>query len=154
MNDNIETKITSAQDYISKFKRKITKIVNLPSGATFEIKKITLRDYIKCGGITLQSLSDITDKTVEEKNKIIWDKMTSEQKEQQLKINDKIICASVVNPKLTLETNVNSNEAIPISMLDDNDYYFLLNEISNFSFANEDMKFFREGEKSSNVNTG
>ena len=66
-NEVKELKTTDAGSYLKQQGK--TKLVSLPSGAVFEIKKITGRDYLKSGGIVLQSAGNLADKNAEEKQK-------------------------------------------------------------------------------------
>lgn len=140
-----ELKVTSASDY--KSTQSTRKLVKLPSDAVFEIRKITGRDYLREGGLALQSASDFTSSTIDEKNKILFDKMSADDKKKSLEIAEKMIILATTNPTLSLQAEP---DKICIKDLDDADFYFLLKEITEFAFGKKDLEFFREGTESPN----
>ena len=137
---------TTVESYRSKNVQ--TKEVTLPSGEVFEIKKITTRDYIQNGGLQLSSASEIAGSS-EEKNKILWDKMNDGQKKQQLEATSKMIILAVINPPISY---VKMDGKLCIEEITDEDYYFLLKEITSFSFGRQDLKPFRQ--EPDTVNSG
>lgn len=141
-----ELKVSSVNDYKSKQDNR--KLVSLPSGSVFEIKKITGRDYLREGGLGLQSAVDISNPDVSaEKNKILFQKMTDEEKKKSLETTERMVVLAVTNPALSL---VQESDKINIKDINDEDFYFLLKEITEFSFGKKDLDFFREKPESVN----
>jgi len=132
-----ELKVTGIADY--RKKTQATKKVKLPSGAVFEIKKVTGRDFLREGTLPIQGTRDIVES--EEKRKIWWDRLNPEQKKKQMQTLDSMICLAVVNPGLSMEK---TEGKLCVSELTDSDYYALLSEITKFSFGGEDLKSFRD----------
>jgi len=135
-----ELKVSLASDY--KSKQILRKLVKLPSDAVFEIKKITGRDYLREGGLGIQSAADFANPDVStEKNKIIFEKMSSEDKKKSIESTERMVVIAVTNPILSM---TQEPDKICIKDLTDEDFYFLLKEITEFSFGKKDMEFFRQ----------
>jgi len=132
-----ELEPTTIEDY--KKRTHATKVVALPSGARFEIKKVSGRDFLRQGNIPLQGTRELMES--EEYRKAWWDKLSDEQKKKQMETLDEILSLAVASPQLSTQPGEN---ALLVSELTDDDYYALLSEITTFSFGGgERLKPFR-----------
>ena len=138
-----QKKVSTVKDYQSKIDKKI---VELPSGEYFEIKKVTGRDYIRAGGLPVLSVREIAGQS-EEKQKEIAKKLTTEQQEKYMKVCDEMLVLATVSPALSIKKE---NDKICVHDLSDNDYYALLEQITSFSFGRQDLKPFRNEQTASN----
>ncbi len=143
MDEKENMQITNVEEFYKKAKTK--KTIKLPSGFIFEIRKINVRDY--GANIPLKTLDDIVKKS-DEKEAIQFSKMSSEQKQEAMKINNWLICDGVINPPISLCEEAGK---VYIGDLSDDDYFFLLNEILNFSRGEISLKFFRKDGVSDNI---
>jgi len=120
--------ITSTKDYLEKIRQ--SKIINLPSGAIFKIKKASVRDFIFKGNLPISSTKDVVaskDKLVEQ-----WQAMSDENKRKSTESMDYMIVKAVDEPKLCIEPEEGK---LPVSDIVDEDYYFLLKEVTEFSYG-------------------
>jgi len=138
---------TTAQEY--KEKAQQTREVTLPSGAVFKIKNITGRDFVRDGGIPLDTLNQLTSSTADEKKDILMKKLSAEDRKKLFDYNDTLITRACVEPRVTLNGEPGT---IAITDIVDADYYFLLNEIVAQKGGGDAVKSFREGE--SDIDSG
>ena len=132
-----ELKTTGIEDY--RKRTQATKLVALPSGAKFEIKKVTGRDFLRQGTIPVQGTRELMES--EEHRKAWWDRLSDDQKKKQMETLDKMLSLAVVSPELSTEPR---EGALLVNELTDDDYYALLSEITTFSFGRgESFKPFR-----------
>ena len=136
-------KITSANEYKEQLCK--TKIAELPSGAVFEIKELTQRDYLIEGGsiisdLTGAILSGEKKEILEEKLKKKIASMTFEQRKDyeknQKAFFDSIIIKCVINPKISATVQP---DLLFIEDIKDLDYFKLIEEISNLSSMGGDV---------------
>ena len=107
--------------------KEATKKVPLPSGYEFEIKKINPHELIT-ESFPLKSTMDLTN-TSDEKKAIIWDEMSSEEKQKQMDFNTMLIEKALIDPVLT-------NEEVNILFKKRSaDYFALLSEVTSFSLG-------------------
>jgi len=130
-------KITSANEY--KETNCKTKLVELPSGAVFEIKKVTQRDYLIEGGSVINDFAEVLlsgekKEVLLEKIKAKLVKMTFEQRKefekQQKEFLDNIIIRGTVNPKISI---ILQPDSLLIDNINDDDYFKLIEEIKDIS---------------------
>lgn len=130
--------IANLDEYKKKMDAVNEKIITVPSGNEFKIRKIKIKDQVKFGIMNLKKLDMIrlegeTDQDVEKK--------VSGFTDEQLQIlNDRIdntIITCVIEPKLNKVT---------IEILSDEDRDFIYKEINSFS-ERQDLKSFRDTEK-------
>ncbi len=140
-------KITTVNEY--KIKKAETVQVNLPSGAIFEIQKVSGHRYATKGRLPISSVRDIAGQS-EEKRKIAVQKMTPQEQKDIYNVCDDMICIATVNPPISL---TKENNKIWVENLADNteDYYALLKAVSMFSFGGKDLKPFRDEQTSANI---
>jgi hypothetical protein len=136
---------------LRKTTRKVITLLN--SKQMIEIRKVSVKEYNQLtGGTELVGLDEIQRDDPEKRKKIEailkarFDSYTPEQKEEykkkNIRDNDKVIIAATIDPKITPEP---SDDTIGINELDDIDYYYLLNQIIEFSWGTrQDLKPFRE----------
>lgn len=134
----MEKKVTTVNEYLEKSCS--TKLVELPSGAVFKIRKVTARDYVVNSEMPIRSTKEISTSS-DEKNQIAIDKLTPAQRKIMMKANDQLIVKSVISPKLSIEKIEN---CLCVDELSDTDYYKLVSEITSLSFVDDkELKFFR-----------
>jgi len=104
------------------------KEVTLPSGAVFRIRKLRGRDFLKIGGFPIVSTTDIARSKPED----IFEKISDEERKKLVEAMDKIIALAVKEPKIGLKKEEGK---LCIDELADDDYYFLVNEINDFSMG-------------------
>lgn len=109
----------------SEYRAKQRKIVTLPSGFTFEIRKMSPLVFAKMFDV----LGYEANVSKEQTESIIKEKL-----EEILKL---IIPNCVVKPKISLEPT-DDEEVLCLEDLEMDDFYTLLDEISNFSGLSED----------------
>lgn len=113
--------VTSAKAY----RERQRKIVTLPSGFVFEIKKMSPLTFTKMFEL-IGVGTDVTGERAEE--------MVKEKLYDVLKL---IIPECVVNPKIVLEST-DDEDALALEDLEMDDFFALLNEISEFSGLGEE----------------
>lgn len=121
------------------------KEVTLPvSGLTFKIRKVSSREQIKKCQNSLLSLKDF-DKKAKEKNEVLLEKMSPEERQALLEYNAKTIQLAVVEPLIVLEeSEQNPAEGkLWISSLEDADFEALTKAVTEFSLGRQDSKSFR-----------
>jgi len=150
--------ITTAEAYRSKRESESRKEVVLPSGAAFIIRKISSRELVEKGLETpvkrsqdiileannAEAWSRLTDEQKKEqltKTQERWQNLTAQQKKDQMIFNDQLISLGTVSPKLT--AGEASADVLSVHEFDDDDYYALLKEISEFSWGKKVNEFFR-----------
>lgn len=123
--------VTSAADYLKKYGLK-TKIVTLPSGAIFKIKKFQMIDFVNfvmvpSGLLKQEDLKGWQEKTQEEREELMAKNKTSDTDK---KLNEYLLLIGVSEPKLvdTEAFDVEKGE-LGISVIDPLDQAILLNEI-------------------------
>lgn len=136
--------VTNAQDYKDKAAQE--REVTLPSGAVFKIKRITGRDFIRDGGIPIETLQQLTSSTADEKKEILMKKLSAEDRKRLFDYNDTLITRACVEPRVTLAGEPGT---IAITDIVDEDYYFLLNEIVEQKGGGDNAKPFRPGQPDS-----
>ena len=129
---------------------KATKEVLLPAlNVSFTLRKLTNID-LKLNGleIPLQTAKVVlqNDKKIET-TKI---EPTIEELKTTRKFNDDVLILAVVEPLLCSRDEFKSDK-VSLSQIPDNDYYFLINEVINFSFGRQDLKPFREEQTPDNI---
>ncbi|MFH1423098.1 MAG: hypothetical protein ABIH42_10355 [Planctomycetota bacterium] len=137
-------KITTASEYV--LKNAGTKQVTLPSGAVFEIRKISSRAYLQAGGLHLASRVELllSKEAQAKREEIAKAQLTDEDKIKQLEVMNNLICMAVINPKISMVKDT-SGTSICIDDLRDDDYYALITEITNFSdWGRQDLESFRK----------
>jgi len=148
-------KPTTVADYLKKHS-KIT-LFTLPSGAVFEIKKISPEFYIENEGSVVDGIDDITDKEerkkiIQEKLKTKYDNMSIEEKREfqkkQMILYKKLVIQAVVNPAVSFEVEEGKLHIDDIVVTED--FYPLVKAISDFS-GGEELKPFRSEPESSNT---
>ena len=136
--ENKNLKPTQAQDY----KKKIAegKLITLPSGSVFKIRKVNNRELALAGEFTLQTSSEINQS--KEKLSTQWQNMNEQQKRKQLEVMNKFIVRAVVEPKVVLD---DKEEGLKITDIVDDDFYFLLSEVMGYSYeGGKDLVPFRK----------
>lgn len=116
----------------------------LPSGATFVIRKVTVRDYMFDNSIPLTTAKDLSSQTAE-KSQLLWDKMNADERKRMKELNDALVIRSVVSPALAAEPD---SERLGINELSDADYFALVGAINAFSTGGKDLKSFRAEQES------
>ena len=128
---------TNVDEYL-KLKEKI-KEIKLPSGAIFEIKKVSTRDKLLKGEFPIINSANIKlqdEKNINEQNK----NLSKDSMIENINFANKFIVEAVINPKMSLEQK---EGFLYINDLSDEDANFLLEEISNYSFGRgQDLKSF------------
>lgn len=145
--DNENLKPTTADSYLNK--RKETKIVKMPSGDVFEIYKMTGRDFLRQGGMGIQSVRDLIKEPSKEKRKEMLLKLTDKERLDQIDFYNKIIILGVKNPKVSID---GGNNSIPIGKIDDEDFYKLAMDIFVYSLPGGEAKL-KEFHNESESNT-
>ena len=143
-------KVTSVSEYKKSIQAE-TKVVKLESGNVFKIQKLSkVRHFVVEGTLPVESTKDISQAENTAKN---WNSMSGSEKRNSLKLTDKMICASVVEPQLTLDQQDNT---ICIDDVADLDYYGLINEINKFKTeaGGKDLKPFRNESEQTTVDDG
>jgi len=140
--------ITKAEDYI-KTRRKH---VELPSGATFRIRKISANDFLDVGE-TPQFFVSMKEKARTAKStEELLKKLTPDESAKTFRFMNKVVCSGVVEPTIVESDSTDSSE-ISINDVDDLDKKALFDEIIRFSGMTEHDKDviekFREGNNSS-----
>ena len=128
---------------ITEYRTKVggKKEITLPSGAIFKIRKLTGRDFMQQGNFPISSTKEIAQAKKEASE--TWTKMTGDQQRAQLTTIDKVIVLAVIDPELSL---VKEEGKLGINELSDNDYYFLIEKITEFSIGGgQELKPFRNG---------
>lgn len=117
--------------YLELTKSADTKKVTLPSGAVFEIRKVTGRQSLaEMGSLGLKDISSYTSPDAKDRAKQLAAKVTPEERTKLVKLNDRLLVRAVVAPQLCLEPEANK---LCVENLTDKDYYALLAEINMFS---------------------
>lgn len=137
MND---LRVTTVEQFYKKFNEENTKKVKLPSGDVYQIKSVEAREYLEEDGFDLQTVRMVSGDTAE-KNQIILNKMTPEQRRKYQQSLDVMIAKSVVNPPVSLKRETNK---IFIQDIKGKDYYAILTEINKFALGQgESIRPFR-----------
>jgi len=125
-----ETEIVSAAEY----KAKSRKLITLPSGAVFEIKKISPFDFVEFSGEIKEGMSE------EEMAKIIAPKFEE--------YGAAFICSGVSKPRIRNDVSSAEvgDEELHITDIDKHDLTALIKEITEFSGLDE-VTAELEGEK-------
>jgi len=138
---------TTAEEY--RKKHSTTTLVKLPSGAVFEIRKLTPEWYIENEGSVVSGVDNITDR--EERKKIVaeklqakYDNMSDDERREHLRkqniLYKKIIVHASVNPKVSMTEEEGKLHIDEITSTPN--FYPLVKAISDYS-GGEDLKPFR-----------
>lgn len=135
--------VTKANEYIKDRE----KVIDIPSGAKFKIRKLSAYDFLDNGEIP-KFISSIKETKGSPKG---FDKLTSTERTEALGILTKIVCAGVVEPSIVNKTRQEcTDDELPISCVDDTDKQFLLEQIVSYTGATghdvDVIKKFPEGE--------
>ena len=125
--------ITSAADYREKYGVKY-KIVQLPSGAVFKIRKVQVMDFlasvtIPLGLLTEEDLKGWENMKSEERTELLQKSMTPEK---SMNLANHLLMASVVSPKLT-ESDDPAEGELSLSEIGMVDQAILASEIAKLS---------------------
>ena len=101
-----------------------TKEVTLPSGSVFLLRRIQSRELLEMN-MPFSSKEDLSGLS-KEKQELVWKKMDTKQKKEQVVFCEFMVVLSVVEPKITQEN---------IKNIPDTDYTSLLDQITDFSFG-------------------
>jgi len=121
-----------------------TKLVDLPSGSKFVIRRIDGNILIKNKlSQNLRSLRSIYQRAeADSKNMIeMWDKMSDEEKKLQIELTDRLVVLSTIQPLMSVQSE---KDKLQIDELTKEDYATLLKEIMAYSFGGETSEFFRK----------
>jgi hypothetical protein len=133
---------TTKESYLQKANQ--TKKITLTSGNVFEIRKINSRQLHRDSlSIHLKSYKELSDKTTQEKQKILSEKEGEKTLSDGIRFSEKLICLAVVFPKITLEKN---NADLHIDEIVDEDFQELTNHITEFSLggSRQNLESFRK----------
>ena len=153
--ENKNLKPITAEEYRKKHSK--TTLFGLPSGAVFEIRKISPDFYLDNEGSLVSGVDDITDreerkKIIKEKLKTKYDNMSDKEKCEHLKkqmvLYKKLVVHGVVSPQISFEIEEGKLHIDDIATTED--FYPLVKAISDFS-GGEELKPFRS--ESESVNT-
>jgi len=135
-------KPTSADEY-NKLTENETKLIELPSKAIFEIRKITSRDYVFFGGTIPTMTAQERKLPSEERLKIIAQRTPeSTDKKKQINIHNLMICRAVINPQISTGKEEGK---VCIQDIPDNDFSMLILLINEYSWGGTDsLKSFRQ----------
>lgn len=133
--------VTKAEEYMVKAAKE--REVTLPSGAVFKVKNISGRDFIREGGISLDTIAQLTDKTASEKKDILAKNMLPAERKKLFEYNDMLICKAVIDPRITL---TGEGGSLSITDIVDEDYYFLLKEVIEQKGGGDALAPFRKGD--------
>ena len=134
---------TSIEDY--RKNSVVTKQVKVSSGAVFEIKKLTKRDLMLSGFFPAQSLKQVQSLSNEQRKEFLSEKITTES---SLKLNNFLICKSVINPSLSMLPENGKLCVDELSQEDYDDLSVAINELSFSGGGEENLANFREWESS------
>ena len=119
--------IISAEEYNKRINE--TETITLPGGAEFELRKnVNAR---KLAVKFLPLINDIS-KNADEKNAARISKMTDEQIDQSIMMDDFMLIAAVENPKLSL---VREAGKVCIDDIPNLDYKFLIEKMTEISYG-------------------
>lgn len=125
--------ITTANEYTNKRE----KVVQLPSGAVFKIRKLSAFDFIKDGEIPrfMKQVNKSSDKTK------VLDTMSDKDKAEALELLTKVVCAGTVEPNVVDKpADECTDNELSINTVDDSDKKYLLEQIvSMTSMTSQDM---------------
>lgn len=130
----IKQEFISANDYRQKYGQKI-KVLELPSGAIFKIRKLQVLDFlsqviIPTGLIGKEDLEGWEEKSQAQRIEVL-DKNKTKKTDNDLMVN--MIINSVVSPKLVQGDVPAESEVLSLSELDPLDYAVLLQEVVKFN---------------------
>ena len=141
--------MTKASEYLEKTGS--TKDITLPSGQVFTIRKVTGRMLMKAG-IKIPLVSGTETSTSAEKSKILWEKMTDEQRADAVRFNDALVCVTCVSPVVVQKPQEECKEGeLSIDVLSEEDYYTIIGEASSFMSGGKDPKSFPEKQPADNT---
>ncbi|MFH8039052.1 MAG: hypothetical protein QXJ14_03515 [Candidatus Aenigmatarchaeota archaeon] len=141
------TEITTIEEYLQKSRQQQNeKVVELPSGAKFLIRKLKARELILAKvSIPIDTYRNIIYEKDTQKQLITT--ISPEQQKEIYEFLDTIICLAVKSPKIVKNEN---EDGLNINEITDEDYNKLVEEILSFSFSNkENLQFFRENQTAS-----
>ena len=151
--NNDQVKITSAADY-RKLHTVQTKIVTLPSGAMFKVRKLMLLDFIATvilpsGLIKDEDLKDWENKTEEERKQLASKNMTTDTNKKMIR---NLLVASLLEPKVVDSDNPKEDELSVDDILKNNlDSIMLVSELMSFNGLDNEyvagVRPFREDER-------
>ena len=131
----MSTNIDEYKNIVNKGKE-----ITLPSGAIFEIKKITVRGSLMNGILEIKNSSAVI---LNSENKTTDVNYTPDQYKKFQDYSDNLIVKAVSSPKISLIEN--EKDSLFIGDIIDEDYNFIVNEINKFSLGgNKPLDSFRE----------
>ena len=119
----------SVEEYRAKCSGEKTKVVETLNGV-WEIKKITMRDYIACGGFMPSSSLD--NLRSDERLAALEKQMTPDVLKKQMQVNDALIARVVIKPKVVVGKQ---DGCLSVEEIADEDYNALLAAINAFSWG-------------------
>lgn len=130
-----EVTITSAAAY-RKMMQEHTKVITLPSNASFKIRKLTLMDFLSTvvvpsGLIKDEDLKDWRSKTDEERMEITKKNLTPDMNEKMIRL---LLVASLVEPRVVDGVDPDDGELTVEEVTKDSmDSVYLVHEILTFN---------------------